>query len=267
MITEYVLFDIPPGTSRADVVAGMHEVAPRWQAEPDLIRKTFVYDAANHQAGAFYLWRHRAAAEAAHDAAWRQRIRTAYGSDPVIRYFETPLVVDNALGGLVVEGEGGGAEQFRPAAPARPGAQALASPGATPPVSPWEIRPVRPSEMEACRLLLQANHWGPRVADAAIFADLVRRSPVAIVAVERGQVIGFLRALTDGLFNGYISMVVVDQAHRGQGVGTALVRSVMGDRPEMTWVLRAGRDGVSAFYEKIGFQRSGVAMERPGRRD
>jgi hypothetical protein len=122
MITEYVLFDIPPGTARADVVAGMHEVAPRWQAEPDLIRKTFVYDAQNHQAGAFYLWRHRAAAEAAHDAAWRQRIRHAYGSEPVIRYFETPLVVDNALGGLVVEGEGGSTEQFRPAALARPGA-------------------------------------------------------------------------------------------------------------------------------------------------
>jgi len=104
MITEYVLFKLPPGISRDEVVRGMHEVAPRWQREPGLIRKTFLYDPAAGQAGAFYLWQHRADAERAHDAAWRQRIRSSYGSEPVVQYFETPLVVDNALGRLVEEG-------------------------------------------------------------------------------------------------------------------------------------------------------------------
>jgi hypothetical protein len=98
MITEYVLFDLPPGITRAEVVAGMREVAPRWRAEAALVRKTFVHDPVANQAGAFYLWTDRAAAERAHDAAWRQRIRDRYGSDPVVRYFDTPLVVDNALG-------------------------------------------------------------------------------------------------------------------------------------------------------------------------
>ena len=98
MITEYVLFNLPAGISREDVVKGMHEVAPRWRKELELIRKTFVHDPAANQAGAFYLWHNRAAAERAHDHAWRQRTRDSYGSDPVIRYFDTPLVVDNALG-------------------------------------------------------------------------------------------------------------------------------------------------------------------------
>lgn len=101
MITEYVLFDIPAGMTREQVIAGMHEVAPRWQKEPKLIRKTFVYDEAARVAGAFYLWHDRASAEAAHDDAWRQRIRSTYASEPQLRYFETPLVVDNALGRLV----------------------------------------------------------------------------------------------------------------------------------------------------------------------
>jgi len=103
MITEYVLFRLPAGISRAEVVQGMHEVAPRWRQEPGLIRKTFIYDPVAGQAGAFYLWHHRADAERAHDVAWRQRICDRYGSEPVVQYFETPLVVDNALGRLIEE--------------------------------------------------------------------------------------------------------------------------------------------------------------------
>lgn len=101
MITELVLFDLPRGFSRDDAVATMHEAAPKWLNLPKLVRKTFVYDAAANQAGAFYLWEDKAAAEAAHNEAWRQSVRDRFGSEPSIHYFDTPLVVDNALGRII----------------------------------------------------------------------------------------------------------------------------------------------------------------------
>ncbi len=126
-----------------------------------------------------------------------------------------------------------------------------------------QIRAIQPSEIEPARRLLAATGWAKRVADAAQFQLLVARSQRALVAVDNGEVIGFARALCDEISNGYLAMLVVAQSHRRRGIGQALVKAAMGEDRGITWVLRAGREGVAPFYEKLGFVRSEVAMERP----
>jgi len=125
-----------------------------------------------------------------------------------------------------------------------------------------DIRSIRSAEIEQARVLLARIGWSHRVSDPQQFRDLISKSQVALVAVEEGRVLGFIRCLTDGVTNGYISMLGVDEAHRRQGIGSALVRAAMGTNLEMTWVLRAQRPGLFSFYERLGFRVSNVAMER-----
>ena len=103
MITELVLFDLPPGMTRDQLVANFRKTAPNWRANPELIRKNYLFDAAAGQGGGVYLWRDVAAAKRWHDDAWQAKAAEIYGARPTIRYFETPIVVDNAAGQIVEE--------------------------------------------------------------------------------------------------------------------------------------------------------------------
>ena len=110
-------------------------------------------------------------------------------------------------------------------------------------------------------MLIANGCSGPRV-EPDRFRLLVENARDAIVAVDGDRVVGFARAIGDGIANGYLSMLVVDADYRKRGIGRALVGHVTRDDPNTTWVLRAGRDDVQGFYEKLGFRMSSVAMER-----
>ncbi|MCE9607501.1 MAG: GNAT family N-acetyltransferase [Planctomycetia bacterium] len=125
-----------------------------------------------------------------------------------------------------------------------------------------EIRDLRDDEIEAARQLLCAHGWEHRVGTSEEFARLIARSQRSAVAIVDAQLVGFARAITDGISNGYLSMVVVAPEYRRRGIGRALLAHIMGDDPKITWVLRAGREGEAGFFTKLGFDTSTVAMER-----
>jgi GNAT superfamily N-acetyltransferase len=123
------------------------------------------------------------------------------------------------------------------------------------------IRRVEPEDYEAVRQFLAGEGWQHRVADAERFRQMMGATARAVVALEDSRVVGFARALCDEVSNGYISMVAVARDRRGRGIGRRLIEQLIGDDPDITWVLRAGRDS-RAFWERLGFKASEVAMEK-----
>ena len=127
-----------------------------------------------------------------------------------------------------------------------------------------QVRDMKVHEADSVHALLAANGWAHRLGSPQAFAALIAASQRKAVAVTaQGEIVGFARAITDGLSNGYLSMVVVAPTARRQGIGRALVEQVMGSNPAITWVLRAGRTDAAAFFAGLGFAASTTAMEKP----
>jgi hypothetical protein len=95
MITEIVLFDLPAKMSREEAIAKYRLSIPGWVANPDLIRKTFLFDEKTRRGGGVYNWKSIEAAKLGHGPEFQKRIQATFGSQPQFQYFETPIVIDN----------------------------------------------------------------------------------------------------------------------------------------------------------------------------
>ena len=132
--------------------------------------------------------------------------------------------------------------------------------------SELEYRGAGAQDYEAVRQFLREVGWQRRVDDPERFRAMVEGAQRTVVAFDGGRVVGFARALCDGVSNGYISTVAVAVDMRGRGVGRELVRRLVGEDDGVTWVLRAGH-GSEGFWRRMGFEASEVAMERVRKTD
>ncbi len=88
-------------------------------------------------------------------------------------------------------------------------------------------------------------------------------------AYERrtGRMVGFARAMSDGVALAYLADVYVLPEHRGAGLGVALVTSMIEDGPgrDFRWMLHTA--DAHGLYTKLGFAAPDATMlERPSRR-
>jgi len=97
MTTVITQFPLPPGVPIDAMKNGFLEVAPFFQGPPGLLRKYFLLSHDGATGGGVYLWTSRQAAHDFSEATIRPMIKERFHVEPSITYFETPVIVDNAL--------------------------------------------------------------------------------------------------------------------------------------------------------------------------
>lgn len=95
MITVIVEFRLPQPISHQQGQEIFLSTAPKYQGLPGLIRKYYFLVPDGTKAGGIYLWQSRKDAERLYTVQWRAFVRAKYGSEPVLTYLETPVIVDN----------------------------------------------------------------------------------------------------------------------------------------------------------------------------
>ena len=98
MITAIVHVKLPKPVTRERAQELFLGTAPKYRQAQGLVRKYYLLSDDGGTAGGAYLWKSRADAERMYTPEWRQFIAKTYGAEPDVQYFETPVVVDNALG-------------------------------------------------------------------------------------------------------------------------------------------------------------------------
>ena len=97
-----------------------------------------------------------------------------------------------------------------------------------------------------------------------VLAQQVAGARWVVHAYQAGTLVGFARAISDGVTSAYVSSVMVDPDHRRRGIGRALMQRLVGGRDAIKFVLHT-RPEAAAFYATLGFTETTDMLVRDRR--
>jgi len=115
--------------------------------------------------------------------------------------------------------------------------------------------------------LSEQAYWGRWRSRSAVDRQLDSAwRVVGVYEAATGRMVGFARAISDGVAFAYLADVYVAEDARGRGLGTQLVRTMIDGGPgaRFRWALHTA--DAHGLYARFGFTRPDhTYLERPGR--
>ena len=104
---------------------------------------------------------------------------------------------------------------------------------------------------------------GMAYAKPAAHQKAFENSQVTVFIYREGQLIGFGRAISDGVFQAAIYDVAVIPEYQAQGIGAIIIKTIMDKFSDCNFILYAA-PGKEGFYQTLGFRKmkTGMALFR-----
>ncbi|MFC1798453.1 GNAT family N-acetyltransferase [Thermodesulfobacteriota bacterium] len=99
--------------------------------------------------------------------------------------------------------------------------------------------------------------WTQETDDPELVAQIIVGSHCFLLVMQDGDSVGMGRAISDGASDAYIQDVTVKKEHRGQGIGTHIIRKLVErlNADGLDWIGLIAENNSYQFYESLGFSK------------
>uniref|UniRef100_UPI0035576207 GNAT family N-acetyltransferase n=1 Tax=Alicyclobacillus tolerans TaxID=90970 RepID=UPI0035576207 len=102
--------------------------------------------------------------------------------------------------------------------------------------------------------------WMKHTTD--IISTVFSASTHVTIARDDNRIVGFGRAISDGVFNAAIYDVVVHSDYQGKGIGKLIIEDLLHDLQDISCVHLISTTGNEGFYRSEGFKKVKTSMAR-----
>lgn len=111
-----------------------------------------------------------------------------------------------------------------------------------------------PEASELLNLFLQTS-WAKDRSIKGIEL-LLRNTKTYVVIKDNSKLIGFGRALSDGIYRAMLDDIIVDENYRKHGLGKIIVKNLIDQLDGVEQVFLNTKPDLESYYETYGFSRS-----------